>query len=61
MRVLHSESKAMWEDAIVRSGEVRSLREGTRVGESRLSRRRSELVKDSVIRVPLASTSVHFV
>ena len=30
VRVRHSESKAMWEEAIVRSGEVRSLRDGTR-------------------------------
>ena len=50
MRVRHSVSKAMWEEAIVRSGEVESLREGTRVGESRLRRRRSEFVShDDVI------------
>ena len=41
----------------MRSGEVGSLREGRRVGESRL-RRRSEFEMDSVIRVPLASASV---
>ena len=59
VRVRHSESKAMWEEAIVRLGEVESLREGTRVGESRLRRRRSEFVRDSVMRVPLVSASVH--
>ena len=51
------ESKAMWEEVIVRSGEVESLREGTWVGESRLRRRRSEFVRDSVIRVPLVVPS----
>ena len=50
-----SESKAMWEVAIVMSGEVESPREGTRVGESMFSRMRSELVRDSV---PRASASV---
>ena len=44
VRVRCSESKAMWKEAIVRSGEVGSLREGRRVGESRLKRRRSEFV-----------------
>ena len=29
----HSESKAMWEETIVMSGEVASSREGTQVGE----------------------------
>ena len=54
----HSESKAMWEEAIVMSGEVWSPRDGTRVGESRLRRRRSEFVRDSVVRVTLASANV---
>ena len=56
--VHYSESKVMWEEAIVRSGEVRSLREETRVEKSRLRRRRSEFVRDSVIRVPLISSVV---
>ena len=38
-----------------------SLQEGTRVGDSRLRRKRSELVRDSLIMVPLASASVHVV
>ena len=46
LRVLsehHSEFKAMWEEAIVRSGEVEKfLREEMRVGESRL---RSRMLK----------------
>ena len=42
VRVHHSEFKAMSEEAIVMSGEVGSPREGTRVGESRLRRRKSE-------------------
>ena len=50
IRVCYSESKIMWEQAIVRSGEARSLQEKTRVGKSRL-RRVSEFVRDSVIRV----------
>ena len=58
MRVRHSESKAMWEVAIVMSGEVGSPREGTRVGDSMLRRMRSVFVRDSVIAVPLASASV---
>ena len=58
IRVGHSESKAMWEVATVMSGEVGSRRERKRVGESMLRRIRSEFVRDSVIRVPLASTSV---
>ena len=53
VRVRHSECKAMLEEAIVRSGEVRSLREGTRVGKSRLRRRRSEFMRDSMIKTPL--------
>ena len=57
VKVHHSESKAMWEEVILMSGEVGSPREGTRVGESRL--RRSEFLRDSVISVPLASASVH--
>ena len=61
MRVRHFEYKAMGEEAIVRSAEVGSLQEATRVGESRLRRRWSELVRDSVIRVPLACASVHVV
>ena len=61
VRVRHSESKAMWEEAIARSGEVGSLRVRMRAGESRLRRRRSDLLSDSVIRVPLASASVHVV
>ena len=59
VRVRHSESKALWEDAIVRSGEIGFLQEGTPVGESRLRRRRSEFVRDTVIRVPLVSAIVH--
>ena len=61
MRVFHSESKAMLEEAIVRSGEMGSLREETRIAESGLRRRRSELVRDFVIRVRLAFASVHVV
>ena len=61
MRVRHSKSMAMWKEAIVRSEEVRFLRKGKRVGESRLKRRRSELVIDSVISTPLASASVHVI
>ena len=38
----HSESEAMWEEAIVRPREVGSLRKGTRVAKSRFRRRRSE-------------------
>ena len=55
---LNNESKAMWEVAIVMSGEVVSPREGTWVGESMLKRMRSVFVKDSVIRVPIASARV---
>ena len=40
------------------SGEVGSPREGTRVGESMLRRIRLIFVRDSVIRVPLASAGV---
>ena len=58
VRVRHSESKAMWEVVIVMSGEVGSPREGTRVGESMLRRMRLVFVRDSVIRVPLASAGV---
>ena len=57
----HSESKARWEVVIVMSGEVGSPRKGTRVGESILRRMRSEFVRDSMIRVPLASVSVYVV
>ena len=52
----YSLSKAMPEVTIIMSVEVGSSREGTRVGELR-----SEFVRDSVIRVPLASASVHVV
>ena len=58
VRVRHSESKAMWEEAIVMSGEVGFPRERTRVGESMLRRMRLVFVWDSMIRVPLASASV---
>ena len=58
MRVRHSVSKAMWEEAIVRSGEVESLREGTRVGESRLRRRRSEFVREFVSHDDVVITEV---
>ena len=58
VRVRHSEFKAMCEVAIVMSGEVGSPREGTRVGNSMLRRMRSVFVRNSVIRVPLASASV---
>ena len=51
MRVRHSESKAIWEEVIVRSGDLGSLQEGRRVEESRLRRKRSELVRDSAMRV----------
>ena len=61
MRVRHSESKAIWEEVIVRSGDLGSLQEGRRVEESRLRRKRSELVRDSAMRVPLDPTSVHVV
>jgi len=56
-----SNSKAMWKEAVDRSGEMGSLREETRVGKSRLRRERSEFVTASVIRVPLASASVYVV
>ena len=52
---------AMWEEAVVRSGEVGSLREKRWVGESRLRRSRLKFTSDSVIRVTLASASVHVV
>ena len=58
MSVRNSESKTMWEEAIVRSEAVGYLREGRRIGESRL-RRRSEFVTDTVMRISLASASVH--
>ena len=58
LQACHSESKAMWEEAIVMSGGVGSPREGTWVGESRLRRWMSKFVKESVIRVPLASAIV---
>ena len=59
VRVRHSEYNAMWENDIVRSGEVGSLREGPRVGESSLRRRkRSEFMKYFVIKVPPASVSI---
>ena len=58
VRVRHSEAKAMWEEAIVMLGEVGSPRVGTRVGKSRLRRRRLEFVRDYVIRVPLAFACV---
>ena len=45
----------------MRSGEIGSLRKGGRVGESRLRRRRLEFVRDSVMKIPLASASVHVV
>ena len=61
MKVRHSVSKAMWQEAIVMSGEVRSLRDGTRVRDLRLKRRRSEFVRDSAIRVPFALESVRVV
>ena len=54
----HSESMARWEVAIVMSGEAGSPLEDTRVGESMLRRMRTEFLRDSVIRVPLASVSV---
>ena len=61
MRVRHSEFKAMWEEAIVRSGELGSMQEGRRVGESRLRRKRCEFVRDSVLKVPFASACVHVI
>ena len=48
----------MWELAIVMSGDLGSPQEETRVAELMLRRMRSEFVKDSVISVPLVSTSV---
>ena len=59
--VVGVEGAAMWEDAIVRLPDVESLREGRWVGESRFRSKRSEFVRDSVMRVPLASASVHIV
>ena len=56
VRVSQFESKAMWEEAIVRSGEVGSLREWKRVGESRS--RRLEFLRGSVMRVPLTFSRV---
>ena len=50
---------AMWEVTIVRLGEVGSPREGTWVGEPRL--KRLEFVRESMIKVSLASASVHAV
>ena len=58
VRVHHSESKAMWEVAIVMLSEVGSPRKGTRVGESMLRRMRSEFERDSVIKVSHYSASV---
>ena len=57
----HSKSKAMWEEDILRTGVVGSLQERMRVGELRLRSSMSELVRDSVMRVHLASASVHVV
>ena len=57
--VHHSDSKAMWDEAIVRSGEVGSLRGGRWVGESRLRSMRLGFVKDSIMRVPLAPPPVY--
>ena len=51
----------MWDEATVTSAEVESLREGKRVGESRLRSRRSEFVGDFVLKIPLVSASVHVV
>ena len=48
----YSESKAMWEEVIVRSGEVWYLLEETR-GESRLRRRKSEYRRDFVLKKAL--------
>ena len=61
VRVRHSEFIAMWEEAIVRSGEIGSLREGKRLGDSRFRQRRSQFVRDYVISVLPASASVHVV
>ena len=36
VRMRHSESKAIWEEAIVRSGNVRSLGERMRIGLKRI-------------------------
>ena len=54
----HSECISMWEEAIVRSGEVKFPREGRRVGESRLRSMRLVFVRDSVMMVPLASALI---
>ena len=61
VRVRHSESKAMREEAIVRSKEEGSLREDAVIGESRLMGRRLEFVRDSVMRIPFASARIHVV
>ena len=58
VRVRHSEFKAILEEAFVMAGEVWYPREGTREEESILRRKRSEFVRDPVIRVPLASASI---
>ena len=50
VRVRHSDSKAMWEVAVVMSREVGYPRVGIRVGKSMLRRSRSEFVRDFVIR-----------
>ena len=51
----HSESKAMWEVAIVMSENLGTPREGTQVGGSMLKRKRLTFARDCVIKVPLAS------
>ena len=58
--VRHSESKVMWEEVIMRSGEAGSLLQGRWVGESRLKRKRLEFVRDSVIN-PLPPQVLMFV
>ena len=61
MRVCHSESIVMWEEAIVRSEEVGFAQDGWQVGESRLRSVRLESVRDSLVRVSLASARSHVV
>ena len=48
----HFESKAMWEEAIVRSGKARSLRKVNRIEESRLRRFDFERFCDSRYSLP---------
>ena len=61
MEVVHLKSMAMWGVAIVRSGEVGSPLGGSRVGESSLSKTRSQSVRDWEMMLPRASARLSLV